>query len=284
MEIIIASRAGACYGVQRALNLAQQAAQSGGDVQTLGSLIHNPQVVAELAASGVEAVSKPEDLTASRVIIRSHGVTPQVREGIEQAGADIIDATCPHVLRAQQAARELALEGRLVIVVGEESHPEVEGLRAWAEQAGGQVVVAATPDDVPPQIDGSVGIVVQTTQRREKLDAIIDVLKSRGIKAEIRDTICSATSTRQEAAAELASQVDVMVVIGGHNSSNTTRLFEICRARSPQAFHIESPDELQSADFKGAQRVGVTAGASTPEDQIESVIERLRSFAESQEE
>lgn len=282
MNIEIASCAGACYGVQRALDVAHKAAAEDTRVETLGSLIHNPQVVAELSASGVSAVASPEDITAPRVIIRSHGVTPEVIDAINERGAEIIDATCPHVLRAQKAARALALQGLCVLVVGEESHPEVEGLRAWARSAGGDVIVAAQVEDLPASLPCQVGIVVQTTQRREKLDAIVEELTRRGIETTIRDTICQATSARQESAADLAKRVDVMVVIGGHNSSNTTRLFEICQALCSCAIHIETPDELDASLFKGVNHVGITAGASTPEAQIQTVIAALERIAKDQ--
>lgn len=276
MNIVKADCAGACYGVQRALNLAMEASESAGSVQTLGPLIHNPQVVARLQRRGVTVADGPDDVTADSVIIRSHGVTPQVKAQVDGKGCSVVDATCPHVLRAQNAAHELARAGRTVIVVGERSHPEVEGLRAWAEAAGrGRVLVVASADDLPGRIDEPVGVVVQTTQRRAVLNEVLAALRNRGIDPEVQDTICNATRDRQQAAEDLARTVDAMVVIGGHNSSNTTRLYEICAAAAPKAFHIETPDELKREDFKGVSSVGITAGASTPEDMIDSVIAQL---------
>lgn len=276
LEVVKADCAGSCYGVQRALTLARKAADSGKTAQTLGPLIHNPQVVHELEESGVTVAADPADVTAESVVIRSHGVTPEVRGEVDALGVDVVDATCPHVLRAQRAARDLALEGRTVIVVGEESHPEVEGLRAWAEKAGGRVIVAASAADLPDEIDEPVGIVVQTTQRREKLDDVVRALRERGIEPEIADTICNATTSRQGAAADLASRVDSMVVVGGKNSSNTTRLYEICAGIAPVAYHIETLDDLPPHAFDGMRTVGVTAGASTPEEQIDAVIDAIR--------
>lgn len=276
LEVVKADCAGSCYGVQRALDLARKAADSGKTAQTLGPLIHNPQVVHELESSGVTVAHEPSDVTAESVVIRSHGVTPQVRSEVDALGVDVVDATCPHVLRAQRAARDLALEGRTVIVVGEESHPEVEGLRAWAEEAGGRVIVAARAADLPDAIDEPVGIVVQTTQRREKLDDVVSALRARDIEPEIADTICNATTSRQGAAADLAARVDAMVVVGGKNSSNTTRLYEICAGIAPVAYHIETLDDLPAHAFAGMQRVGVTAGASTPEEQIDAVVDAIR--------
>ena len=298
MEVIRAKRAGACYGVQRALDMADEVIADGSRAYTLGPLIHNPQVVADLAARGAEAVGSVEDIcwegaaagdasaegSASAagdvpaVVIRSHGVTPQVLAAVEDRGFTVVDATCPHVSRAQHAAAELAAEGCRVIVVGEAGHPEVEGLTAWAEEAGGKVDVVAAPEEIPEGLYDPVGVVAQTTQRRENLEAVVAALRAAGLEPIVKNTICSATRQRQEAAADLASAVDAMVVIGGRNSSNTTRLAEVCALTCPRTFHIESADELDPAAFAGCRRVGVTAGASTPENQIAAVEKFLRAL------
>lgn len=298
MEVIRAKRAGACYGVQRALDMADEVIADGSRAYTLGPLIHNPQVVADLAARGAEAVGSVEDIcwegaaagdasaegSASAagdvpaVVIRSHGVTPQVLAAVEDRGFSVVDATCPHVSRAQHAAAELAAEGCRVIVVGEAGHPEVEGLTAWAEEAGGKVDVVAAPEEIPEGLYDPVGVVAQTTQRRENLEAVVAALRAAGLEPIVKNTICSATRQRQEAAADLASAVDAMVVIGGRNSSNTTRLAEVCALTCPRTFHIESADELDPAAFAGCRRVGVTAGASTPENQIAAVEKFLRAL------
>lgn len=286
MEVIRAKRAGACYGVQRALDMATEVIGAGGRAYTLGPLIHNPQVVADLAARGAEAVDSVEEICwecpagadAPAVVIRSHGVTPQVLAAVEDRGFAVVDATCPHVSRAQAAAAELAGEGCRVIVLGEAGHPEVEGLTAWAEEAGGKVDVVAGPAEIPAGLYDPVGVVAQTTQRRENLEAVVAALREAGLDPIVRNTICSATRQRQEAAADLASAVDAMVVIGGRNSSNTTRLAEVCALTCPRTFHIESADELDPAAFVGCRRVGVTAGASTPENQIAAVEAFLRTL------
>lgn len=298
MEVIRAKRAGACYGVQRALDMADEVIADGSRAYTLGPLIHNPQVVADLAARGAEAVDSVEEIRWERaadadapaegaataagdapaVVIRSHGVTPQVLAAVEDRGFSVVDATCPHVSRAQHAAAELAAEGCRVIVVGEAGHPEVEGLTAWAEEAGGKVDVVAAPEEIPEGLYDPVGVVAQTTQRRENLEAVVAALREAGLEPIVKNTICSATRQRQEAAADLASAVDAMVVIGGRNSSNTTRLAEVCALTCPRTFHIESADELDPAAFAGCRRVGVTAGASTPENQIAAVEAFLRTL------
>ena len=175
--------AGACYGVQRALDMARDAAREGGTVQSLGPLIHNPVVVAKLQESGVQVADSIADITADRVIVRSHGVGPQVRRALDESSAQVVDATCPHVYRAQRAAAELARECGTVIVVGDAKHPEVEGLRAYAEQAGGNVVVAASAEDLPEGLPDVVGVVVQTTQSRQLFDSVLKELSERGVQA-----------------------------------------------------------------------------------------------------
>lgn len=285
MKVVRAEQAGACYGVQRALDLALEAVEGGGSACTLGPLIHNPRVVARLEDHGVRAVGALDAaLPGETVIIRSHGVTPQVKRSVADRGLPMVDATCPHVARAQKAAANLAGQGMHVIVVGEEGHPEVEGLVACAKEAcaaagadpDSRVTVAATPADLPQILHEPVGVVVQTTQTRAALDAVLQALRDRNIQPTVKDTICFATRQRQEAAARLADEVDAFVVIGGRNSSNTTRLADICRARCPRTHHVESPDELDPAWFENCQVIGVTAGASTPEDQIAAVEAALR--------
>ena len=278
MRVVRARNAGACYGVQRALDMALAAVEGGGAASTLGPLIHNPQVVADLAARGVRAVEHVEDVHAGSIVIRSHGVTPAVRRAAEARGLPVVDATCPHVARAQKAAAQLGERLGRVVVVGEAGHPEVEGLVACAREAGAEVFVAARPADLPACLREPVGVVVQTTQTRAALDAVEAALRTRGVNPEVKNTICSATSQRQEAAAELAGEVDAIVVVGGRNSSNTTRLADICAASCPRTYHIESPDEVDPAWFAGCESVGVTAGASTPEAHIAAVVARLEAL------
>lgn len=278
MQVTLAPFAGACYGVQRALDMVEGLVDVGVEVSTLGPLIHNPQVVSKLEASGVRVVDEVDEVRGGTVVIRSHGVTPSVRARIAQCGLEVADATCPHVARAQDAAAELARAGCHVLVVGEAGHPEVEGLVAYAREDGAAADVVLTPADIPDGIADPVGVVVQTTQTRENLDSIIEALTKRGLHPRIKDTICSATRKRQKTAYDLASDVDAMVVIGGRNSSNTTRLSEICARACPKTFHVEGPDEIAHLDLAGVRHVGVTAGASTPEDQIASVISALAAW------
>ena len=276
MKVVLAENAGACYGVQRALDLAIEASKNHAKAYTLGPLIHNPGVVADLESLGVHVAESADGVDEGTIIIRSHGVTPEEYAKVEARGLPIVDATCPHVARAQKAAAELAAQGCRVIVVGEEGHPEVEGLKAWARREGARVDVVASPDAVPNDLHAPIGVVVQTTQKRENLDAVVDAIQSQGITPIVKRTICLATRHRQDSAAELASQVDAIVVIGGRNSSNTTRLFEICADICPRTHHIESTDEIDPAWFEGCTTIGVTAGASTPETQIKAAIDILK--------
>ena len=271
MNVTRAKCAGACYGVQRALNMALDTVSEGSRAVTLGPLIHNPQVVAQLAERGIRAVENPDQAVEGSVIIRSHGVTPQVRREIEARGLPVVDATCPHVARAQKAAAKLARECGRVVVVGEAGHPEVEGLVAYAREAGGEA-------DVPAGLSGKVGVVVQTTQTREAFEEVLAALRDRGVECVVKDTVCLATRERQESAADLAREVDAMIVIGGRNSSNTTRLAEICSSVCGNTHHIERASELDSVWFDQCTEVGITAGASTPEDQIAAVEARIASL------
>ena len=278
MEVIRAKAAGACYGVQRALDMAYKAADDASDVKSLGPLIHNPQVVSELADRGVEVIRSAAEATSGTVIIRSHGVGPAERDALERAQLDIRDATCPYVLRAQTAASKLASRYGAVVVVGDPQHPEVLAIREYAERAGGTVFAIDAPERVPEDVPDTVGVVVQTTQNRAVFEEVLERLRQMDVQMDVKDTICAATSERQDAARELAAKVDAMVVIGGHNSSNTTRLYEICKACCPRTYHIENERELDPAEFEGCNTVGITAGASTPERQIaqvEQYLERL---------
>lgn len=276
MKVVLAENAGACYGVQRALDMAHEASEGQGKVYTLGPLIHNPGAVANLKEHGVFVADSLDDVDGGTVIIRSHGVTPEEYDRVAQSGFAMVDATCPHVARAQKAAAALAAEGCRVIVVGEEGHPEVEGLKAWARREGAKVDVVPTPDAVPTDLRAPIGVVVQTTQRRENLDAVVEAISKQGIEPNVKRTICLATRHRQDSAAALAREVDAIVVIGGRNSSNTMRLAEICAASCPRTHHVESVSEIDAAWFEGCATVGVTAGASTPENQIKAVMDYLK--------
>lgn len=284
MEVTLARAAGFCYGVKRACQVAFEAVQTHpGGVSSLGPIIHNPQMVARLAEAGLGVI---EDLDAARVgtvLIRSHGVPPEVFEKLRDRGFEVVDATCPLVQRAQKLAQGLAAEGYRVVVIGEPEHPEVAALVAWAdsgrrEGAEGAVVVQSAADVARLKHGQRIGVVAQTTQLEEDYVRLVGELLKITNELKAHNTICDATARRQTAMLELLDTVDGMVVIGGRNSANTTRLFERCRERGGRAWHIETAEELEPAWFAGMSRVGVTAGASTPDWIIEEVVERLRGF------
>jgi 4-hydroxy-3-methylbut-2-enyl diphosphate reductase len=288
MKIVRSRYAGACYGVERALTLVNKAASedagagetagtSNTSVYTLGPLIHNPQVVSELRARGVEQADTVDEVEAGVLVIRSHGVAPAVIKQAQRKELRVVDATCPHVSKAHEAARQLREQGYLVVVVGELGHPEVEGIRAYA---GDDAIVVQEPSDLPENLmSDHIGVVVQTTQAMDALEAIVGALQKRGVTPTVRNTICFATRQRQEAATELAAVVDVMLVVGGRNSGNTTRLAKLCAAVCPRTYHIESAAELDATWFAGTETIGITAGASTPENQIIAVEQALRQLS-----
>jgi 4-hydroxy-3-methylbut-2-enyl diphosphate reductase len=276
MRVEVARYAGVCYGVERALQLAEEAASSGGEVHTLGPLIHNPQAVDALRAKGVEVAGSLDEVTSGTLVIRSHGVAPEIIEEADARGLDVVDATCPHVSKAHEAAAELRDAGFSVVIVGEADHPEVEGIMA---HAGGEALVVGSAEELPARLPGKrVGVVVQTTQSEARLREVVDALLPRVRVLTVHNTICAATSKRQESAERLAGDVDVVVVVGGHNSGNTTRLVEICSAVNPRTHHVETADDLDAAWFSGAASVGVTAGASTPDEQMQGVIRAIESM------
>lgn len=274
-EVVIARHAGACYGVERALRLVEGCIEERRpDVHTLGPLIHNPGVVARLASQGVTAVEGAEGLApGATVVLRSHGVAPGVAEDALARGLSVVDATCPHVKKAHDGAARLAAEGYQVVVVGESGHPEVEGILA---RAGEGAVVAGCADDVDrAKLARRVGVVVQTTQTRELLAEVVARLVGRVEELRVLNTVCAATEQRQKAARELAGEADAMVVVGGRNSGNTRRLAEVCAPACPNTHHVEDPGELEASWFEGCARIGVTAGASTPAEQVRAVVERI---------
>lgn len=277
LRLRISESAGFCWGVERALDLALKASENAqGPVRSLGPLIHNPGVIAELEKRGVQVVSRPEEATNGTIILRSHGVPREVNEHLATSGTAVVDATCTFVKSAQEKAAKLRDQGYFVIILGEKDHPEVLAVRSYA---GDNSLVVESPDDLPVELPGRrVGVVVQTTQSQERLAELVEHLAPRVRELLVYNTICGATDERQSAAMTMADGVDAVVVVGGRNSGNTRRLAELCAARQPRTYHVESAEELEAAWFKGLKLVGITAGASTPPEQIQAVSDRLAGF------
>ncbi len=270
MEIYRAREMGFCYGVRRAMKLALDTAAAGKPAATLGPLIHNPQVVERLAEKGIPAIENLADFHDKIVIIRSHGVGPSCYNNIKCKNLALVDATCPFVMRNQQITKELVAEGHQVVLIGEKNHPEMKSVAEWAD---GQSYLIESMDDVAelPHLK-EAHIVIQTTFSETLADELIEAVSKKADRVEVHKTICRATSDRQHAAKELARQMDVMIVIGGRNSANTTRLAEVCREEGAVTYHIETASELRSAWFHHQDKVGITAGASTPDWIIEEVV------------
>lgn len=278
MRIYLAETAGFCMGVKRAVNIALETAkEKGKDIYTLGPLIHSPQTVERLQEKNIRVVEDIAGLTSGTIIIRAHGVGPEVREAIERSPLECRDATCPLVLRIRNIIEKYAKQGYTIVIVGDKGHAEVSALLGYAEGRG---TVVEHVEDVKSVPKGKVCVVAQSTQERQLFKKVVTKLKERGGEVKVHDTICDATTWRQEEVRALAARVDAMVVVGGKNSANTRRLAEISRGMGVKTFHIEEPGELTAEDLAGSEEVGVTAGASTPNWLIEKVIDRLEHLSE----
>lgn len=273
MEIILAKQAGFCFGVKRATHMAFDAAKKGEKTYTLGPIIHSPQVVQKLEEMGVKVLNGLDDLASGTIIIRSHGVASAELEEAVRKELDIVDATCPFVKKAQEHVKSLSQAGYDVVVVGDADHPEVQGIVSYAT---GKVYVVGSGEEASrlPRM-GKIGVVAQTTQSFENLNNVVSECLTKGGEIRVFHTICDATAVRQEEAKTLARGVDCMVVIGGYNSANTKRLAEVCKELQPRTYHIETAEQLDPAWFEDVDRVGITAGASTPKWVIDEVMERI---------
>lgn len=276
MEIRIAENCGFCYGVKRAVNMAQDTSDQLERSYTLGPIIHNPQVVSNLEEHGVYAVDSLDEIPGGTVIIRSHGVGPAVYEEATDKGLKVVDATCPHVKKAQQDAKSVIDSGMSLVILGEEKHPEVISINLWAQNKG--IVIETEEEAKILLFVENRGVVVQTTFSQFKFQSIIDILEEKTQNLKVFKTICTATQERQNSAVELAKTVDLMIVVGGKNSGNTNRLAEVCRDVGCTTYHIETAAELQLDWFNHVQTVGVTAGASTPDWIIKEVIDTMNEF------
>lgn len=274
MKVTIAEACGFCYGVRRAVDMASQA-ETG--TKTLGPIIHNPQVVARLSAQGVAPVDSLDEVgDGETVLIRSHGVGPSVYEEASRRGIRVIDATCPHVKKAQQDAKKIVGEGKNLVIIGEKAHPEVISISQWG--ANRAIIIDREIEAEQISFSESLGVVVQTTFSQEQFKRIAEILKTKTNDLDVHMTICTATQQRQNAAVELAGKVDAMIVVGGRNSANTGRLAQVCREQGCPTYHIETAAELDTAAFRGMNHIGITAGASTPDWIIQEVVDIMENL------
>ncbi len=278
MEILRVAEGGFCFGVRRAMKMAEELLARHGRGVTLGPLIHNQQVVEDLQRKGLRVAERLEEIAPGDVVmLRTHGVGPSTLQALRERGALIVDATCPFVARAQKEAARYHQEGYQVLVLGEPNHPEARGI---AEHTGGAAIIVETPADLAAvKLAPQIAVVCQTTQRLDNLQALVQELLPHVLKLHIANTICDATSKRQEASLQVARQADAMIVIGGKHSANTTRLAQICAETGTPTYHIETAAEIQPDWLQGVHKVGVTAGASTPDWLIEEVVARLQELS-----
>ena len=274
MEIILAKSAGFCFGVKRATSMAFNAAAQHEHICSHGPIIHSPQMVDKLAEHGVEVVNDIEDIPNGAVIIRSHGVTAEELHQIVERDLEIVDATCPFVKKAQDYARLLSKEGYSVVLAGEAEHPEVQGIISYATRGDVHIVANLDEAEKLPRMK-KIGVVAQTTQSYDNFCQIVESCLSKCQELRVFNTICDATTVRQEEASAIAGKVDLVIVIGGYNSANTTRLARICKDIQPNTYHVETAAEIDMQWLQNIDRVGITAGASTPQWIIDEVYEKV---------
>lgn len=273
---MIAKTAGFCFGVERAVGLAYDQSNQK-DVFTYGPIIHNSQVVASLEKQGIHKINNLHDLEDdSTIIIRSHGVGPHVYDEANKHNIKIVDATCPYVKKIHKIVKERSENGDTIVIVGNKEHPEVIGIKGWSKNEGIIVSDVSELSESMFQANKPITIVCQTTYRKDKLKEIVDWIENRFKIVETYNTICNATAERQEEAMAIAKQVDYMIVIGDKNSSNTQKLYEVSREFCQKTVCIENADELELNNLKYSDRIGMTAGASTPDGTIEEVVLKMQ--------
>ncbi|HPA47708.1 MAG TPA: 4-hydroxy-3-methylbut-2-enyl diphosphate reductase [bacterium] len=277
MQIKMAKQTGYCWGVDLAMEMVDKAlAESAPPVYSLGPIIHNPLTIRSLEAKGLGVADSVDSVESGTVIIRTHGVPPEVAEKAEAKGLSVIDATCPFVKRSQKKAKSLVDEGYSLIVIGESTHPEVIAILGHA--GGGEVV--GTEEEVaqlPPR--RRVGVVVQSTRNPGPTKRLIGEICEKFSEVKVFMSICNVTYHRQQEAEELAKECDVMLVVGGRNSANTKKLAMVCEEQHTQTYLVETAEELDPAWFEGVKSVGVVTGASTPHVVVDEVYRRLMTLA-----
>ena len=271
VKIEIAPHAGFCFGVKRSVDAVDALLQAGRSITTLGPVIHNPTVIASMVARGVVVAEEMEAVEGNTVVIRAHGAPESVHEYFRSRGVEVVDTTCPFVARIHKKVREASDQGLPVVIVGEEGHAEVTGIRGWVRGTPSFVVYSPQEVEALPPMQ-SACVVAQTTTPQEHYDALCSLLRSRIPQCEVFGSICQATNVRQSEAKELASRVDVMLVLGGRNSSNTRKLYKLCAGLCKRTYFIEEAAQAASIPLRRQDHIGITAGASTPDEIIKEVV------------
>ena len=278
-EVTTAKSAGFCFGVKRAVDMVYDEAKKGERVYTLGPIIHNQQVVEDLEKKGVKVIDSVNDINNgydATVIIRSHGVPEKVIKVLREKNVNIVDATCPFVLKIHKIVKEASQNGKTIIIIGSDNHPEVEGIKGWCVNE--PVVLESVEEAENYTVDGAkkLCVVSQTTFNYKKFKDIVDILSKKSYDIDVMNTICNATEERQTEAGTIARQSDAMLVIGGKHSSNTQKLYEICRKECENTYFIQTLDDLDLKQLQSFRSVGITAGASTPNNIIKEVQSYVR--------
>ena len=279
MEVILAKSAGFCFGVKRAVEKVYEQIDTGRKIYTYGPIIHNEEVVSDLEKRGVKVVASKEELEALKdgtVVIRSHGVPKQIYELMEEKGIECIDATCPFVKRIHDIVEKESDNDKKIIIIGNSGHPEVEGIMGWAKTDAQVIESVQEAENFQGDISKPLCIVSQTTFNYNKFQELVEIFQKKGYNVNVVNTICNATEERQTETGRIAARVDVMIVIGGKNSSNTRKLYEICREKCEATYFIQTLEDLHLELPKTAALVGITAGASTPNNIIEEVQNYVR--------
>lgn len=277
-KIILAKSAGFCFGVKRAVDLVYSRFGEK-NVYTYGPIIHNECVVKDIENHGVKVIkdsSEVEDATNATIITRSHGISKKTQEELDKTGAKIVDATCPFVLKIHKIVEEESKKGSQIIIIGNENHPEVMGIKGWATSDVYIIDTKEKAEEIKLDTNRNVVIVSQTTFNYKKFQDLVEILSKKGYNISIRNTICNATEERQTEARQIASQVDSMIVIGDSSSSNTRKLYEICLKECPNTFYIQTINDLELSKLSSSDYIGITAGASTPQNIIEEVYTNVR--------
>ncbi|HXG85435.1 MAG TPA: 4-hydroxy-3-methylbut-2-enyl diphosphate reductase [Pyrinomonadaceae bacterium] len=281
MQVLLADEYGFCFGVERAVEMVEEALGEGDTVRALGPLIHNDQEMSRLAAQGVATISEPVQIQRGQTaVIRAHGVTPQVEQELRENASKVVDATCPFVTKVQKLASRAAAQNRHVIIVGNPEHPEMIGVFGYAPEHAFVVQNAGEVANLP-RLNNPLVVSQTTIKLQNFLDVAEAVRQNSEGETQIVNTICSATRDRQDAARALAGEVGAFYIIGGRHSSNSRKLLAVCKEQCAKSFLIETGDEINAEDLRGVERVGVTAGASTPNWLIEKIVKQLEEIGNS---